>query len=199
MKNYFVPLIAAALIISAVVIRQKAQVQNTSPQPVDKTGATMADAAGTKTNHRRVPRSSSPKSLPDTATGGYDTPGRDRSARGSSWCPDIRPWAVWTSCLSATYEVIYGNQTIQGEGGHAVVLGSDFHQSADQSDRRGDNPAAQRIARRHRGGPEAHSCCLQERRSGLLYGALRHRQRYCRQVRAGFTRGMTCWFVSRAC
>ena len=51
MKNYFVPLIAAALIISAVVIRQKAQAQNTSPQPVDKTGATMADAAGTKTNH----------------------------------------------------------------------------------------------------------------------------------------------------
>jgi len=38
MKNYFVTLIvASALTIPVVIIRQKAQAQNTSPQPRDKT------------------------------------------------------------------------------------------------------------------------------------------------------------------
>jgi hypothetical protein len=47
MKNYFVTIIiASALTISVVIIRQKAQAQNTSPQPRDKTGATIADAVG---------------------------------------------------------------------------------------------------------------------------------------------------------
>jgi len=53
MKNYFVTLIiASALIISVVVIRQKAQAQNTSPEPKNKTDATIADAVEAKTNNQ---------------------------------------------------------------------------------------------------------------------------------------------------
>ena len=53
MKNYFVTIIiASALTISVVIIRQEAQAQNTTPQPMDKMGATIADAVGAKTNNR---------------------------------------------------------------------------------------------------------------------------------------------------
>src|SRR5258707_13015316 len=53
MKNYIVPLIiAAALTIAGVVVRQKAQAQNASPQPTDKTSDTIADAAGAKANNQ---------------------------------------------------------------------------------------------------------------------------------------------------
>ena len=48
-ENYFVPLIAAALIISVVIIR-KSQAQNTSPQPADTTGDMMANTVGANTN-----------------------------------------------------------------------------------------------------------------------------------------------------
>jgi len=52
MKNYIVTIIiASALAISVAIIRQKAQAQNTNPQPEDKTGATIADAVGAKTNN----------------------------------------------------------------------------------------------------------------------------------------------------
>jgi len=79
MKNCFVAIIiASALTISVVVIRQKAQAQNT--QPTDKTGATVAKAVEAKTNNPPAPGSgaasqeSSPIFLteipPDTATGG---------------------------------------------------------------------------------------------------------------------------------
>jgi len=53
MKNYFVTIIiASALTISVVIIRQEAQAQNTTPQPMDKMGATIADAVGAKTNNQ---------------------------------------------------------------------------------------------------------------------------------------------------
>jgi hypothetical protein len=53
MKNYFVPIIiASALTISVVIIGKQSQAQNASPQPTDKTGATMADAVGAKTNNQ---------------------------------------------------------------------------------------------------------------------------------------------------
>jgi len=56
MKNYFVTVaIACALTICAVVIRQKAQAQNASPQTADKAGATIADAVGAKTNQASPP------------------------------------------------------------------------------------------------------------------------------------------------
>ena len=52
MKNYFVTIIiASALTISVVIIRQKAQAQDTSPQLTDKTSDTIADAAGAKANN----------------------------------------------------------------------------------------------------------------------------------------------------
>src|SRR5437899_4152152 len=58
MKNYFVPIIiASALAISVVIIRQKAQAQNTTPQPLDKTGATVANAVGAKANNPPTPGS----------------------------------------------------------------------------------------------------------------------------------------------
>jgi hypothetical protein len=51
LKNFIVLLIiASALAISVVLSRQKAQAQNTSPQPTDKTGAMIADTVGAKTN-----------------------------------------------------------------------------------------------------------------------------------------------------
>jgi len=51
MKNYFVAIVtASALTISVVIIRQKVQAQNTSPQPIDNTGATIADGVGAKAN-----------------------------------------------------------------------------------------------------------------------------------------------------
>ena len=54
MKNYFVTIIiASALTISVVIIRQESQAQNTSPQPTDKTGATIAEAAGAKSNNQK--------------------------------------------------------------------------------------------------------------------------------------------------
>src|SRR6266851_154285 len=53
MKNYFVTLfIASALTISVVILRQKAQAKNSSPHPTDKTGATIVDAVGAKTNNQ---------------------------------------------------------------------------------------------------------------------------------------------------
>ncbi len=53
MKNYFVAIIiASALTISVIIVSKKAQAQNTSPQPTDKTGATIANAVGAKTNNQ---------------------------------------------------------------------------------------------------------------------------------------------------
>jgi hypothetical protein len=53
-KNSFVTIIiASALTISVVISRQKAPAQNTSPQPKDKTGATIAEAAGAKSNNQK--------------------------------------------------------------------------------------------------------------------------------------------------
>jgi len=53
MKNCFVTiLIASALTLSVLIIRRKAQAQNTSPQPGDKVGAVMADGVGAKTNNQ---------------------------------------------------------------------------------------------------------------------------------------------------
>jgi len=53
MKNCFVAFIlASALMISVVIIRQKAQAQDTSPQPIDKTGATIPDAVLAETNNQ---------------------------------------------------------------------------------------------------------------------------------------------------
>jgi hypothetical protein len=58
MKNYFVTLIiASALILSVVIIRQRAQAQNASGQPSDNTAATIADAVGAKTNNPPTPGS----------------------------------------------------------------------------------------------------------------------------------------------
>ena len=45
----------ASAIVVAVILRQNAQAQNTSPQPMDKMGATMADADGAKTNNQESP------------------------------------------------------------------------------------------------------------------------------------------------
>jgi hypothetical protein len=51
MKNHFAAIIiASALIISIVIIRQKAQAQNTLPQPVAQTDAMMAGTGGVTTN-----------------------------------------------------------------------------------------------------------------------------------------------------
>ena len=53
MKNDIVAIIiASALTISVVIITQKAQAQNTSPQPMEKTGAMIANAVGAKTNNQ---------------------------------------------------------------------------------------------------------------------------------------------------
>jgi hypothetical protein len=53
MKTYFVTIIvASALTISVVIIMQKAQAQNTSPQPTDKTGVMTGDGVGAKTNNQ---------------------------------------------------------------------------------------------------------------------------------------------------
>jgi hypothetical protein len=58
MKNHCVTLIiASALTISVVIITQKAQAQNTSPLPTDKTGATITDAVEAKTNNPPAPGS----------------------------------------------------------------------------------------------------------------------------------------------
>jgi hypothetical protein len=52
-KNFFALLtIASVLTIGVVIITKKAQAQNTGPQPTDKTDATIADAAGTRTNNQ---------------------------------------------------------------------------------------------------------------------------------------------------
>ncbi len=51
MRSYFITLtVVSALIIAAIVVRQQAQAQNTSLQPTDKTGATVASTVGAKTN-----------------------------------------------------------------------------------------------------------------------------------------------------
>jgi hypothetical protein len=53
MKNYIVSIIiASALTISVVIIRQKVHAENTSPQPKDKTGAMIANPVGVKTNNQ---------------------------------------------------------------------------------------------------------------------------------------------------
>jgi hypothetical protein len=53
MKNYCVTvIIASAVTVCAVIIKQKAQAQITSSQPRDKTGAIIADAVGTKANNQ---------------------------------------------------------------------------------------------------------------------------------------------------
>ena len=51
MKSYFITLIIASVLTASVIIRQKAQAQNTSSQAVgQKTGATIADSSGAKTS-----------------------------------------------------------------------------------------------------------------------------------------------------
>jgi hypothetical protein len=45
-------ILASALTIAAVIIRQSLQAQSTSPRPKDKTGAMIANAAGAKTNNQ---------------------------------------------------------------------------------------------------------------------------------------------------
>jgi len=53
MKNYFVTFVTvSALTIAAAIIKEKAQAQNTSPRPKDKTGAQIANAVGMKTNNQ---------------------------------------------------------------------------------------------------------------------------------------------------
>ena len=53
MKNHFLAItVAAVLSVTAVVIRQKAQAQNASPRPKDKTGAMIGNAAGVETNNQ---------------------------------------------------------------------------------------------------------------------------------------------------
>jgi hypothetical protein len=53
MKNYFVTIIiASAVTISIVSIRQKSQAQDNSLQPVDNSGAKIAEPAGVKTNNQ---------------------------------------------------------------------------------------------------------------------------------------------------
>ena len=55
MKNHFVAIIAAAaLTVSAVVIRQKAQAQNASLPTIEKPSAMMAGDAGLKTNNQEM-------------------------------------------------------------------------------------------------------------------------------------------------
>src|SRR4029077_9281768 len=68
-KNYFVTMIiASALTISVLIIRQKARAQDTSPLPTDKTGATITDAVGAKTNNQE----SSPILVTEIPTGYRD-------------------------------------------------------------------------------------------------------------------------------
>jgi hypothetical protein len=56
MKNYLVTIIiASALAVSVVLIRQRAQAQDATPRPGDKASATFADAAGAKTNNQENP------------------------------------------------------------------------------------------------------------------------------------------------
>ena len=51
MKSYFITLIIGSVLTASVIIRQKAQAQNTSSQAVgQKTGATIADSSGAKTS-----------------------------------------------------------------------------------------------------------------------------------------------------
>jgi len=53
MKNYFVSIIiASVLTFSLVIVRQKGQAQNSSPQPIEKTGVTIADAVEAESNNR---------------------------------------------------------------------------------------------------------------------------------------------------
>jgi hypothetical protein len=53
-KNFFaILMIASALTIVVVVANQKARAQNTSPQPTDKTGAMIGNAAGARANHQQ--------------------------------------------------------------------------------------------------------------------------------------------------
>jgi Cytochrome P460 len=68
-KNYFVTIIiASALTCSFVIIKQKSQAQDTSPQPSEKTGATGADADAAKTNNGE----SSPRFVTDIPQGYRD-------------------------------------------------------------------------------------------------------------------------------
>jgi hypothetical protein len=54
MKKHFVFIIVAfALIVSGVIIRQKAQAQNTNSQSMNDTGGMMAGAAGVNTNNQQ--------------------------------------------------------------------------------------------------------------------------------------------------
>jgi cytochrome P460 len=53
MKHHLLTIIiASALTISIFIIKQKAQAQNSSPQPIEKTGGTIADAVAAKTDNR---------------------------------------------------------------------------------------------------------------------------------------------------
>jgi len=53
MKKTIAPvMVASALAISVVIIIQKSQAQNTSPQSQDKTGGMMGNAPGAKTNNQ---------------------------------------------------------------------------------------------------------------------------------------------------
>ncbi len=53
MKNYWVTvMMASAVTVSAVILRQKAQAQNTGSQAADKTGAMIVDAVAAMTNQQ---------------------------------------------------------------------------------------------------------------------------------------------------
>jgi cytochrome P460 len=52
MKNYIAIMITSALVMSVVVIRQKAQAQNTGSQPAEKTDATIANVVQVETNNQ---------------------------------------------------------------------------------------------------------------------------------------------------
>ena len=47
-------MMASALTLSVIVIRQKARAQNTSPQPMDPSGAMMAADVGAKANNQTL-------------------------------------------------------------------------------------------------------------------------------------------------
>ena len=71
MKNDFVTLIvASALTISVVIIRQKARAQNSSSLLMDKSDAMIGNAGGVKTNNQESSPIFVTEIPPDTATGG---------------------------------------------------------------------------------------------------------------------------------
>ena len=52
MRNWSVAILTLSALTTVLIVRPKAQAQNTGPQPVDKTGAMSAGAVGAKTNNQ---------------------------------------------------------------------------------------------------------------------------------------------------